>query len=80
MIFHRIIGVMYSDRQRQSSCYIDPQMKQRKFLTMKRPQDRNDYVSNRQDSDLWIKILNEDTETGQRQNFNVYELISEEYL
>ena len=55
-------------------------MKQKKFMIMKRPQDRDDFVSHRVDSDLWLKIPFLDTETGQRQNFNEYELLQDEYL
>ena len=54
-------------------------MKQKKIMAMKRPQDRDEFVSNRQDSDLWVKMPLEDTETGQKQNFNEYEL-KQEYV
>ena len=45
---------------------------------MKIPQGRDKHVSNTQDSDLWITVSNE--ETGQRQDFNDYKLIQEEFL
>ena len=37
-------------------------MKQKKFMTMKRLQERDNVVSNRQDNDLWVKIPSLDTE------------------
>ena len=41
-------------------------MKQKKSMTIIRPQDRDEHVSNRHNSNFWVKVLNEDTETGQR--------------
>ena len=76
VIFHRIKSVKYSDRQRQTSNHRDQQMKQKKSMIMKIPKGRDEHISNRQDSDLWVKVLNEDTET----DFNEYEFIPEEYL
>ena len=55
-------------------------MKQKKFMTMKRLQERYNFVPDRQYSDLCIKIPSLDTKTGQRQNFNEYELVWDEYL
>ena len=49
-------------------------------MTMKRLQERDNFVPNRQDSDVWVKIQFLYTETGQRQNFNGYELVQDEYL
>ena len=54
-------------------------MKQKKIMIMKRPLGRDDYVSKGQDSDLLVKMPNEDTEIGQRQNFNDYKVNQEEY-
>ena len=62
VIFNRITCVAFNNRQRQSCNYIDQQMNKKKFMTMKRSSGREDYVSKRQDSDLWIKLPNEDTE------------------
>ena len=75
VIFHRIICVNDCERQRETPNYIPQQMKQKKAMTMKRPQGRDEHVSNRQYSTLWVEVQNEDTETGQRQNFNDCKLI-----
>ena len=80
VIFHRITGVNYSVIQRQTSDYIDQQIKQSKYMTMNISQGRDKHVPNRQDSDLQVKVPNEDTEIHQRQHFNDYESIQEEYL
>ena len=80
VIFHRITGVTYSNRQRQSPIYIDQQMNKKKFVTMIRPSGRDDYVTERQDGDLLVKMATEDTELRQRQDLNDYKLIQEKYL
>ena len=41
---------------------------------MKLLKGQKQHVSNRKDSDLWVKVSNEDTEIGQGQNFNDYKL------
>ena len=71
MIFHRIRGVNYSVRQ--SPNYIDQQMKQRNSMAMKISRGRGKHVSKRQDSDLWVKVSNENTGIDQRQDFNDYQ-------
>ena len=43
-------------------------------------QDRDEHLQNRQDDDLLVKAAGNDIEIGQRQDFNDYELIQEEYL
>ena len=40
-------------------------------------QDKDQHVQNRQDDDLWVKEVDNDIETGQRQDFNDYKLIQE---
>ena len=49
-------------------------------MTMKRLQEIDNFVSNRQDNDLWVKKPSIDTETSQRQNCNEYELAEDKYL
>ena len=47
---------------------------------MKRLQERDNFAPNRHDNDVWGKIPSLGTEPGQRQNFNEYELVQDEYL
>ena len=79
-VFHRNIGVTSSDRQKQLHNYIEWKIKQMIFMPMKIPQDRDDSVPNREDSNLWTKTPFSDTETSQRQSFHEYELAQDEYL
>ena len=60
--------------QRTPLSYIDEQM------TMKELQRKDKLVPNRQNDGLWVKMQIPDTEIGQGQNFNEYELIQNEYL
>ena len=75
----RITGVNYNTRQGQTLDYTDQPMKQ-KIHDHTNTQGRDEHVSYRQDNDLCVKVPNEDIETGQRQDFNDYELIQQEYL
>ena len=65
VIFHRITGVTYSNRQKQSLSDIDRQMKQKKPMTMKGPHNIDDFIPYIQDSDLWVKMPFPHTETSQ---------------
>ena len=65
VIFHRITGTTYSGIQRQPLSYVDRQMEQKKSVTMKKTQERDNFVPNRQDNNLWIKEASPDTETNQ---------------
>ena len=78
--FHQVTGINYSVRCRQSPDYTDKPTKQRKSMPMKIPQGRDEHISNRQDNNLWVKVPDDNTEIVQRQDFNDYELIHEEYL
>ena len=46
----------------------------------KKPQESDIFVSNRQNNDLWVKLLSPDTEISQRQNVNEYDLVQDEYM
>ena len=54
-------------------------MEQKKYAT-KKLQEKDNFVSNRQDNNLWIKMPSPDTKLSQRENFNKYELVQDEYL
>ena len=44
------------------------------------PLGRDEHVPNKQGNELWVKVSDNDTEICQRQEFNEYEIIQEEYL
>ena len=67
VIFHRTMGTTCSKIQRQPFNYVDRQMKQKKFMTMKRLQEKYSLILNRQNNDFSVKIPSLDTETSQRQ-------------
>ena len=63
-----------SDIQRTSLSYVDKQMA---MITI---QKKDKLVPNRQINDLWVKMTSPDTEIGQRQNFNEYELVQNDNM
>ena len=80
VIFHRITGSTCWEIQRQPLSYVDKQVEQKKSVTMKKFQERDNLVPNRQDNDLWLKMPYPGTKIILRQNFNEYGLVQDEYL
>ena len=49
-------------------------------MTMKKLQRKDKLVPSRQNNDLWVKVPSQDTELGQGQNLNEFELVQDEHL
>ena len=80
IIFHRTTSTTCSDIQRQLLTYVDEKNRTEEICDLQKLQGKDNFVSNRQDNDLWIKMLSPDTEISQRETFNEYELVQDKNL